>query len=426
MPPSLNNDILKDICKTIGYGEGWNVLKFALSGTGPLNAFMQLLTTVKSVEFKHYGVKAVFNWATYYLNFQSDYYSNGLCAKILSYSPELTIYVDDLDSQHIDLLLGWTNKENLSKVNIEYAGRVANFLEPVMSFVLSTPIRHLVADASSLIPFISTIEDKLYDSVELRFENGYFDRLENMLTTFRFHSKDLTLSFGGEYTWYEILYVFTKVVKENAEGAVSTVVENLNLNFNGDIEVPALPEFQLTDFFEDISKCFPMLKNVNFCIDFTSNAEGFLTEEDASIELYVSTCDEVVKQVSKAKIDYNLFVEWIREDQVVDISPTSAHFVALCEALTNGLGFHTIENKESCWEVEKNISENKNFKMTVTLIQPSYDDLDMQQEILQDAGLLYGNEEYPSDYDANEDYDEYEDYYDFDEDGDYAEFFGNE
>jgi hypothetical protein len=203
------------------------------------------------------------------------------------------------------------------------------------------------------------------------------------------------------------------------------VVENLNLNFNGDIDVPALPEFQLTDFFEDISKCFPMLKNVNFCIDFTSNAEGFLTEEDASIELYVSTCDEVVKQLKKAKIDYNLFVEWIREDQVVDISPTSAHFVALCEALTNGLGFHTIENKESCWEVEKNISENKNFKMTVTLIQPSYDDLDMQQEILQDAGLFFGDEEYQSDYDANEDYDEYEDY-DFDEDGDYAEFFGNE
>lgn len=59
--------------------------------------------------------------------------------------------------------------------------------------------------------------------------------------------------------------------------AVSTVVENLTLNFNGDIDVPELPELQLKDFFEDISKCFPNLKNVNFCIDFTFNAEGFLT-----------------------------------------------------------------------------------------------------------------------------------------------------
>uniref|UniRef100_A0AC35EXR4 Uncharacterized protein n=1 Tax=Panagrolaimus sp. PS1159 TaxID=55785 RepID=A0AC35EXR4_9BILA len=381
MPPSLNNDILKDICKRISYNEGFaNVLKFALSGAGPLNAFMQLLTTVKSVEFKRDGVKAIFNWATYYLNLQSDYYSNGLCAKILSYSSELTIFVDELNSQHIDLLLGWTNKENLSKVCIEYHERRDKFIKPVMSFVLSTPIRHLVAHASSLIPSISTIKDKLFDSIEIRFENGFFDGLEDLLTAFRFRSKNLTLSLGAEYTWKEILYVVAKVVEQNDKGAVSTVVENLNLNFNGDIDVPALPELQLSKFFEDISKCFPMLKNVNFCIDFTSNAR------------YLPT-------------------------------PTSAHFVALCEALTNGLGFHKIEKKESCWEVEKNISENKNFKMSVTLIQLSYDDLDMQQEILQD--LFFDDEEYPSDYGANEDYDEYEDY-DFDEDGDYAEYFGNE
>uniref|UniRef100_A0A914PDA6 Uncharacterized protein n=1 Tax=Panagrolaimus davidi TaxID=227884 RepID=A0A914PDA6_9BILA len=133
MPPSLNNDILKDICKTISYnGRLADALKFALSGSGPLNTFMQLLTTVKSVEFMHDGVRALFNWATYYLYFQSNCYSNGLCAKILSYSSELTIFVDNLDSQHIDLLLGWANKENLSKVCIEYDGRAANFLEPML------------------------------------------------------------------------------------------------------------------------------------------------------------------------------------------------------------------------------------------------------------------------------------------------------
>uniref|UniRef100_A0AC35F7P4 Uncharacterized protein n=1 Tax=Panagrolaimus sp. PS1159 TaxID=55785 RepID=A0AC35F7P4_9BILA len=421
MPPSLNNDILEDICKTVSYNEGLaGASKFALSGAGPLNAFMKLLTTVKSVEFKRDGVKAIYNWATYYLSFQSDYYSNGLCAKILSYASELTIFVDDLDSQHIDLFLGWNNKENLSKVCIAYAGRRHTFLKSVMLFVLSTPVKHLVADASSLIPFISTVKGKLFDSVEIHFENGYFFDLEELLTAFRFYSKNLTLSLGAEYTWKEILDVVTKTVKENDKGAVSTVVENLNLNLNGHIKMPALPELQLSDFFEDISKCFPMLKNVNFCVDFTSNAGRFSAKKDASIELYVSTCDEVVKQVSKAKIDYKLFVEWIREDQVFDISPTSAHFVAFCEVLTNDLGFHKIENKESCWEVEKNISENKNFKMAVALIQPIHVDYDI--DTVQDDSLSFGDEEYPRDYDPDEDYDAYEDY-----DSDvYAEFHGDE
>uniref|UniRef100_A0AC34FBV5 Uncharacterized protein n=2 Tax=Panagrolaimus sp. ES5 TaxID=591445 RepID=A0AC34FBV5_9BILA len=398
--PSLNKDVLKDICKQVSYDDGIDeAIKFALSGIEPMNAFMELLTTVKSVEFKHYGVKAVFNWATYYLNFEGDIcpgdmYPKEICSKILSYTPELTIFVDDIESRHMEFLNKWPNNDRLKKVCIEYAGQNTNFLEPIMSRFLNMPIKHLVADASSLIPFISTIDHREYDNVELRFENGYFDRLETMLTSFRFHSKNLTLSFSGEYTWYEILYVVTKVVKENSNGAVSTVVENLTLNFNGDIDVPELPELQLKDFFEDISKCFPNLKNVNFCIDFTFNAEGFLTEEDASIELYVSTYQEVIKQVSKAKIDYNLSVEWIREDHVVDISPTNTHFVSLCEALTNDLGFHKIEDKESCWEVEKKITDNKSFKMTVTLIH---------------------------DYDPNEEYDDYEDY-DY-EGGDYDEFY---
>uniref|UniRef100_A0A914YZ58 Uncharacterized protein n=1 Tax=Panagrolaimus superbus TaxID=310955 RepID=A0A914YZ58_9BILA len=418
--PSLIKDVLKDICKQLSYDDGLDeALKFALSGVEPMNAFMELLTTVKSVEFKHYGVKAVFNWATYYLNFEGDLYSKVICSKILSYTPELTIFVDDIESRHMEFLHDWPNNDRLKKVCVEYAGHNTNFLEPVMSRVLNMPIKHLVADASSLIPFISTIDDREYDNVELRFENGYFDRLETMLTSFRFHSKNVTLSFSGEYTWYEILYVVTKVVKENSSGAVSTLVENLTLNFNGDIDVPALPELQLTDFFEDISKCFPNLKNVKFCIDFTFNAEGFLTEEDASIELYVSTYTEVIKQVSKAKTEYNLFVEWIREDHVVDISPTNTHFVSLCEALTNDLGFKKIDDKESCWEVEKKITDKKSFKMTVTLIQPSFQDFDMHEEILYDAGILMGDE-YPSDYDPNEEYDyEYEDY----EGGDYDEFF---
>ena len=53
-----------------------------------------------------------------------------------------------------------------------------DLLEPIMSHVFKMPVEHFTAYASCLIPFVSTIEDKVYESVEIIFENGYFDRLE--------------------------------------------------------------------------------------------------------------------------------------------------------------------------------------------------------------------------------------------------------
>lgn len=97
-------------------------------------------------------------------------------------------------------------------------------------------------------------------------------------------------------------------------------MENLTLHFNGDIEVPAVDELQLDKFFEDLPRCFPNLKKVDCCIDFTSNSESILTEEDASIDLYARTYNAATLQMEKAEINYDLSLEWIREDHVIDIS----------------------------------------------------------------------------------------------------------